>query len=687
MNINVITQFAGADKLTYQWSREEQSINFFSEPTEACRCTVSFAATELKEHLEAILISTGITISDTPSADAFNIYLTAKSMSERGEAYTITPSDGAISITGDGRVGVLYGVYELLKLQGYRWIEPGKIGTLIPPKSEALTLPKEEKRYSTTCPVGRGFSIDGRLNENEELLLWMARNRLNVYFNFPNTCRYMHKLGFILRDGGHIFEAILDPYRITSSGKTMFEEHKNWYGLPEGGERTAATALRTQFCVSNSDLLEHLAEALLKKIENEWREAEEINVWGFDTWGGICSCEKCKKIGNASDQMLHMASYFRRFLDKKRNTGALSRDVRLVLCAYEGSATVIAPQKPIPENIVKAGDHVLFAPIVRCYEHAFGDHTCSYNAEYDKALADWNTVKGDLQISALEYYNVSKFEDLPLLFHDSMKKDFVHYYKRGVRGFSYMHIPMVNWGVRALTHLLYAELSWNVFADTDVLIRDYLLARYGRYAEEMSGIYRSISEASASITSWRAWKRKSVLSKLLAWQGDIPSEPLQLDDHFSDYKHFEKKGSRILSLWQEALDGVEDLIRKEKNNADIITNIADALNPTDLLRLSDPSSILTHLRDDKRGLIYGLDSYTLEYLLVKYHEALRTEAFDSAAEIWNAIELTEEKLESYYLPATYTVSLIAMISKDALTRTQLQDTVARCRKFRIKNGL
>lgn len=687
MKINIVTEFEGASRLTRVWARDEWNIDFFAQPEEGARCTVSFAAVELADHLEKMLVDSVIGISDRPDSDAFNIYLVAKSKKVRGENYSLIPCDGGIEIVGEGRVGVLYGVYELLKLQGFRWIEPGDVGEYKPMKRGELTLPTEAHSFVTTSPVGRGFSIDGRLNENEELLLWMARNRLNVYFNFPNTCRYMHKLGFIIRDGGHIFEGILAPDAVTQSGKTMFEEHEEWYGLPESGVRSSATALRTQFCVARNDLLDYLSDALLRKINREWREAEEINVWGFDTWGGICTCEGCRKIGNASDQMLYMASYFRNHLNKKRRTGELSRDVRMVLCAYEGSATVVAPKNPIPQNLVEAGDHVLFAPIVRCYEHGFGDTDCSYNREYDAHLAEWNRVKGELGMSALEYYNVSKFEDLPLLFLGTMKRDFLHYHERGMRGFSYMHIPMVNWGVRALTHLLYAELSWDAFVDTDRVIEEYLGVRYGSYADRMRKVYDDISRASESVSSWRAWKRKNLLSRLSAWDGGIPTEPLEYDDHFKSPEIFARIGGETVSLWNSALANVEAIIKEEKMNPAEDTVAADAVNPIELMKLKNPRALLAHLLDDKRGLIYGRDTYELEYNLALYHEALRTTNKGLSDELWERVEECEQRLESYYLPATYTVSLIAMISKDALTRTQLGDVVMRCRAQRIKRGI
>jgi len=35
--------------------------------------------------------------------------------------------------------------------------------------------------------------------------------------------------------GGHIFETIVAPDRVMPPGKTLWEEHPQWYGLPASG--------------------------------------------------------------------------------------------------------------------------------------------------------------------------------------------------------------------------------------------------------------------------------------------------------------------------------------------------------------------------------------------------------------------------------------------------------------------
>ena len=648
---------------------------------------MSFAAVELKTHLEQTLTDVRVWIDEKAEEGAFNVRLIAKDHAVLGEEYSLVPEQNGLCIEGRGRAGVLYGVYEWLKMQGWRWYSPGKEGTYPPPRKDDLVLPSETQTYRSTAPVGRGFSLDGRLNENEELFLWMARNRLNVFFNYPNSCRLIKKLGFIVRDGGHIFEEILKPDRILPSGKTVWEEHTEWFGLPEDGVKTKEKAQNTQFCVSEPDCLDFLCEEILSHTMNEWREADEINVWGFDTWGGVCTCERCKKLGNATDQLLFMISRFRDYLNKARREKRLDRDVRMVLCSYEGSGSLQPPLHAVPQNLIDAGDHCLFAPIVRCYAHKFDDTSCSYNSEYNDALCGWHIVRPNLPMSILEYYNVSKFEDLPLLFLHTMQHDFRHYYDLGVRGFCYMHIPMVNWGVRALTQVLFAELSWNINVDVDKVLDEYFCHRYGEHADSMRRIYALIDEASREITSWRAWKERSLLSKLMAWDGDIPKEPLPIDDHFSTPEMFEKIGRETEQKWQVALDLLSKEILKEKNTPHaILTMQSAAVNPEQLRKAQCGDKILKCLTEDKRGLIYGVDTYRLSLRMGQYYNALYEGNGTRADALWKEIEGLTDKLESYYMPITFSGDFLGMMSRDALTRTQLADTVVRCRQYRLRNG-
>lgn len=684
MNLNIILPYEHAAAMAKIWAFGEQKVDFAGDPAAATRCTVSFAAVELETHLRQTLPELEIRIMETAPEGELSVILQTEDPAAEDDSYQLIPCDNGVVVRGIGRIGTLYGAYELLKLQGWRWFEPNDLGEIRPEPRDRLVLPAAVQIYKTKATLGRGFTIEGRLKESDGLLLWMARNRLNMGGQRLNTGPLMQKLGITKRNGGHIFEALLDPDRPDPSGKTLWQVHPEWYGIPASGEKRKETALQTQFCVSRPDLMEFLAEELLNRIMTDWKSADQIDVWGFDTWGSVCSCKACKALGNGTDQNLHMASQFRTYLNRARAEGRLDRDIQMVLCSYEGTSTLLPPEKPVPQNLIDAGDYILYAPIVRCYAHTFEDDSCSYNRPYQNALVGWGKVHPCIGVVVLEYYNVSKFEDLPLLFTRTMQTDFRNYARNGVGGFSYMHIPLINWGMRALTQQLFAELSWDPDADVSRLIEDYLQKRYGRSAADMAEVYEKTEEAWRFITSWRDWKDQSFLSLMQNWDGRRPTQPLPVDDHFGDPANFERMGLTSEALLQEALAQLNQVLRREKNNtAHISEKIGSAVNPIEQRKEQRNAQLRYFLSEDKRLLLYGRDTMQLMLRMGQYYNALYEGRDAAAAVLWEQVEQLEDRMEGYYMPLTFDRQDI--ISPDALLRSQLREAIARCRKYRIEH--
>jgi hypothetical protein len=90
---------------------------------------------------------------------------------------------------------------------------------------EELILPTEKIEYSPDMSEGRGFDFEGDLKDSEDLWLWMARNRLNVATYRHYTAPLQNKLCMTFKNGGHIFEKMLNPDTVLSTGNTIWEEH------------------------------------------------------------------------------------------------------------------------------------------------------------------------------------------------------------------------------------------------------------------------------------------------------------------------------------------------------------------------------------------------------------------------------------------------------------------------------
>ena len=465
MNVKIVVPFLGAETKTPIWAMEEACINFRHDFEQAARCTASFAALELKNYLSRTLYEAAISFSSQRPAETFFVELIVDEYAGRDEAFFLQPFKNGISIVGKSRTGLLYGAYEFLRLQGWRWFAPGREGEIVPELRDKPVIPGEKVDYKPSMSLGRGFYFEYVSMESEEFFLWMARNRLNLATYRPLTASLCKKLGMIFKVGGHIFEKILDPDRMMPSGRNLWEEHPDWYGLPADGVRKKEKALNTQFCVSQKDLAEFLGEELLQYLTGKWKDADCVDIWGFDTWGSTCNCSECGKLGNSADQTLHFISDIRTFINKARNEGRLDHDVQMVFCCYEGTSTILGPQGTFAGNLIDSGDYGGFYPINRCYAHDFSDDTCLHNIFYKGALKSWFIADKSTPLMIGEYYNVSKFEDLPLLFTGRIAADLPYYYSMGVRGMTYMHVPLVNWGMRTITQVLFAQLCWDINTD------------------------------------------------------------------------------------------------------------------------------------------------------------------------------------------------------------------------------
>lgn len=682
MKIEIALGYEGAEAHAAAWAIGEDAVDFRNDRAAAARCTAAFAAQELKEHLGRMLMDADVSIVAEASGCPF-IALVTDDIAADSAGFSLEPCSGGLVIRGAGRKGLLYGAYEFLRMNGWRWHSPGKAGEIVPLVAQRLAMPQAKMELAPSMPLGRGFDFEYPSMESRELFLWMARNRLDLASYRPMTGQFCRKLGMSFKNGGHIFETILDPDRIMPTGRTLWEEHEDWYGLPSDGQRTKESALKTQFCVSNESLIAFLGEEVLGLAAGRWREADRIDIWGFDTWGSGCCCEGCRKLGNGADRMLHFLSGLRRIAENAVRSGRLDHAVRFVMCAYEGTSTLEAPTGHIPANLVASGDYVVFYPILRCYAHNLADTACSRNSPYDGALRDWLACSPGLPVMVGEYYNVSKFEDLPVLFTGRIAGDLPRYQALGVSGITYMHIPMALWGMRTLTQVLYAQLAWDAGTDASAFLEEYFALRYGPHGGKCREATRLVEEAWAYAASWRAWGEGSVLTRLQRWDGCKPAAPLIVDDHFGSAEGVIRSGRRSIRLLGRAMKLLNEAVREAQANPP--SEQGDAVNPIEQRLLASRGSheYEKRISEDRRLLRYGLDTMSVMTGLVEYHNALYLGNGAAARRIWHGIDRLADRMDMQIAPIGYEWPGPGLESLDALSRTQTRELIARIRSTGI----
>ena len=138
MEINILIPYEESEKFYEKWAHEEEQIDFLKDLYEAKRCTVSFAAEELCTYLKKI----GHEAKVSNNEGDFNIIIDAKD--GENEEFDIESDEKNIRLSGWGRAGALYAVYEFLEAQGVRWYAP-KL-EYVPTYDRDLIIP-ENKQY------------------------------------------------------------------------------------------------------------------------------------------------------------------------------------------------------------------------------------------------------------------------------------------------------------------------------------------------------------------------------------------------------------------------------------------------------------------------------------------------------------------------------------------------------------
>ncbi len=680
MKIRIITDYEQMAIHYNNWATAEDTVDWRREHFEATRCTVAFAAVELRSFLERILTDAEIAFSSQADGDV-NIRLETEQLQGKDGDYKLIPVTDGVKIIGKTRVGVLYGVYELLKLQGYRWHSPDSAGgTHVPEKTDSLILPEKELTFAPAMDLWRGFDFEGHLPGNA-MWLWMARNRLNGVRPQPGCVGMQNKLGMMFKCGGHIFEWILAPDCVLPDGKTVWEAKREWYGVrKDGGEITRTNALRTQFCVSKEDLCDYLSQNIIHKLKTEWVEADRLDIWGFDTWGSTCCCEDCKKLGNGTDRTLHFLSRLRAAIDQSD----LDRKVELVVCSYGGTCTLEPPENDIPQNLIDAGDIMVFYPITRCYRHHLDEKPCYENEFFQNCLEGWLKKKPAMPVIMGEYYDCSKFEEIPAVLMDVMCYDIPKYCQMGIRGITYMHVPVSNWGVKAITQWIYSNLSWDPNMDKKALLDDYFIHRYGENAEPMRKVYANLQTALEDIQTWRSWAPESLLSQFQIWNGGVPTRPLVTRDHYRDHADIIEKGRHFVSLMKESAEIIRELKKKYFTNLPDVKELPLACNPAEISVLMSSSQDDFNLGEDLRLINYGIDAMTLMTATAAYYDALY--AGKPSGAIWAEVEETYRRMDGYFMCISNTYAYFGGTCPSGIKRTQMETTIRRCASYR-KNHL
>lgn len=473
-------------------------------------CTISFAAAELKYHLEQCLFSNIIAklpkdfngepsiilmLDSDPRIKRFlsleEIY-EAKQIAPQG--YMIKPKSPHLIITSSSSIGILYGIYGLLEHLGFRWFAPSSLWKYIPTINKNKAL-----RWQKICE-NPSFEYRGFWNwgpPDQDFLLWAVRNRFNLIGSIKPALA--SKLGFYLWAGGHTI--IL---KVLTSDPSLFQKYPQWFGL-KNRKRQPIKSQDSYFnpCFSNIEMANYTADYIANKTKlGDYHGISFLNIWPNDARFAsyYCQCEDCRALGNLTDQLLFFYSNILNRLRYLQATPHIKTGVKI--CGLSYYATWNLPDLKYLKYLSNDYFHIFYLN-----QRSFSEpiltkhHKCENNVKIATAIKHWMELgtRTKVKFGVCEYYNYSVYGGLAKTFQDIIPADVKAYHDLGCRFFAYMHPLNGDPGPRRLTNRLLSTLTWNIQLTGENVNKDYFEKMYPEIENELREIYSLLDNALSNI--------------------------------------------------------------------------------------------------------------------------------------------------------------------------------------------
>ena len=273
-----------------------------------------------------------------------------------------------------------------------------------------------------------------------------------------------------------------------------------------------------------------------------------------------------------------------------------------------------------------------------------------------------------------EYYNVSRHEDLPLLFTENIQKSMRFYYDAGARGITYMHTPIVNWGVRVITQNLHARLAWDIGLDVKAFCRKVRQLRYGHFAGTAERVYDEIEKASRDIAEWRAW-RQSILNRFeeFCWEGKADKSLARR--HYRSSADAIAGGRRIVDHYHRAAQLTREMLEAVRAEVPAAPRQAIAVNPEEQSRNRVALRTLRLLETELRALNYAEDVMSLMTGCAEVYDAVRKKDFKKVRELYAELEKQADRMSLYTMDLSYRAHVPHFETRTALERSQCETLI------------
>lgn len=491
--LGLVLGFAGSEAAELVLAESGQAKFEIVTPREAS-VTEKYAARELQQAIrratgaEAKIVSEGgrsegmISIilgtpANTPEAARLNF----KEQGKKAADEVAVLSDDKVIIAGNNPRSVLYAVYRFLEeTLSFRWFWPGEGGEYFH-KTDRLVVDNLRIR-ETAGTQYRSLGINSP-GYTEDVVTWMARNRLNVYNTTKGTSvaqnQNLQEKGFLNRFSGH---NLVLPWR-------LLEEHPEYLAL-YGGNRVLHPGNTSQLCWSNKGV----QQALVEEAKAWAAKYPYVDIWGVHPADrtGYCECEECVKM--APDVSTRYQKLWAILIQAIKEVNPQASFASIAYQDYRNVPTFVAP--------FDVG--VQYAAYNVSYRHSLlSDHPANQVPIHE--MLAWQ------KLGAKTGYR--GYEMIPFI--EKMFTPLVYYVVDGARfaqkyGLNYYSTEVTpygapatvppdqrNWESNRMNLYAFAQALWSTEVNAPDLVQDWTQHVYGPGGEAMARYYQAME------TAWR----------------------------------------------------------------------------------------------------------------------------------------------------------------------------------------
>jgi hypothetical protein len=364
------------------------------------------------------------------------------------EGFLLKSTGERLVVAGPGVRGTLYGCVTLLEKLGVRWLTPTI--TRVPRRAK-LELPELDEIQLPDFEYREPFFAEAFDRD------WAWRNKVNGH-----AARLDASCGgkIVYRPFVHSFDELVP--------RALFAEHPDYFPWI-GGRRVGGPDACVQRCLTHPGVLRLAIEQVLRWIE-ESPDARIFSVSQNDCYQ-FCECDDCRAL--TAKHGAHSGLYLWFVNQVAEAVEEVHPDRLIDTLAYQ--FTEAPPRDIVPRRNVR----VRLCPIACCQAHPYEQCSDPANVAFVKNLRSWSAITDTLYVW---HYNADFAHYLmPFPDFDEFPAEARLYRRSGVKGLFFQGAYGAGGGGSdaELRSWVMARLLWDVEADADLLVTEWMRGVYG----------------------------------------------------------------------------------------------------------------------------------------------------------------------------------------------------------------